>query len=44
MMPHLERAFMPWQWPIYPEGRQDEVSPWMVAFVNARIWVEKNKK
>lgn len=44
MMPHLERAFMPWQWPIYPEGRQDEVSPWMVAFVNARKWVEKNKK
>jgi len=45
MMPHLERAFLPWQWPHYAEGRrQDEVSPWMEAFVNARKWVEKHKK
>jgi len=45
MMPHLERAFLPWQWPVYPESRKnDEVSPWMEAFVNAREWVTKHKK
>jgi phosphoribosylformylglycinamidine synthase len=42
MMPHLERSFLPWQWPYYPEDRkQDEVSPWIEAFVNARKWVEE---
>ena len=41
MMPHLERAFLPWQWPYYPENRKDdEVTPWIEAFVNARKWVE----
>ena len=45
MMPHLERAFLPWQWAFYPENRKnDEVSPWMEAFVNARKWVEENRK
>jgi phosphoribosylformylglycinamidine synthase len=45
MMPHLERAFLPWQWAYYPEERKhDEVSPWMEAFVNARKWVEENRK
>ncbi|MDO8897992.1 MAG: phosphoribosylformylglycinamidine synthase, partial [Bacteroidales bacterium] len=40
MMPHLERSFLPWQWAYYPEGRkQDEVSPWIEAFVNARNWI-----
>lgn len=40
MMPHLERAFLPWQWPYYPEGRKnDEVTPWVEAFVNARNWI-----
>ncbi len=44
MMPHLERAFFPWQNPIYAEGRAaDEVTPWMEAFVNARKWVEAHK-
>ena len=43
IMPHLERAFLPWQWAYYPEGRKiDEVSPWIEAFVNARAWVEKS--
>jgi phosphoribosylformylglycinamidine synthase len=42
MMPHIERSFLPWQWPYYPEGRkQDELSPWMEAFVNAKKWIEK---
>jgi phosphoribosylformylglycinamidine synthase len=44
MMPHLERAIMPWQWAHYPDGRKsDEVSPWIEAFVNARKWVEGRK-
>ena len=44
MMPHLERAFFPWQNPLYPAGRAaDEVTPWMEAFVNARKWVEAHK-
>ncbi len=42
MMPHLERAIFPWQCAWYPERhRQDEVTPWIEAFVNARKWVEK---
>ena len=42
MMPHLERAFLPWQWAFYPDNRKDdEVSPWIEAFVNARKWVEE---
>ncbi|MBO4370555.1 MAG: phosphoribosylformylglycinamidine synthase [Paludibacteraceae bacterium] len=43
MMPHLERAIFPWQWAYYPEGRNDEITPWVEAFVNARKWCEKNK-
>ncbi len=43
MMPHLERAFFPWQNAWYPEAhRNDEVTPWIEAFVNARKWVEKH--
>lgn len=42
MMPHLERAFLPWQWAHYPSNRKnDQVSPWIEAFVNARKWVEE---
>ena len=41
MMPHLERSTFPWNWGHYPEGRKDEVSPWVEAFVNARKWLEK---
>ena len=46
MMPHLERAIFPWQWAYYPLNRKatDEVTPWIEAFVNARKWVEQNKK
>ncbi len=44
MMPHLERAIFPWQWAYYPNDRMnDEVSPWIEAFVNARKWVEDKK-
>ncbi|PST83422.1 phosphoribosylformylglycinamidine synthase [Pedobacter yulinensis] len=41
MMPHIERSLFQWHWANYPAGRQDEVSPWLEAFVNARKWVEK---
>lgn len=44
MMPHLERSTFPWNWAYYAEGREnDEVSPWIEAFVNARKWVEAQK-
>jgi phosphoribosylformylglycinamidine synthase len=41
MMPHIERSMFQWNWAYYPEGRNDEVSPWHEAFVNARLWIEK---
>ncbi len=42
MMPHLERSFLPWQWPYYPyEREKDEVTPWIEAFVNAKRWIEE---
>ena len=44
MMPHLERAVFPWQNAWYPaDRRQDEVTPWIEAFVNARRWVESHQ-
>jgi len=40
MMPHLERAIFPWQNAWYPKNRRDdEVTPWIEAFVNARKWI-----
>ena len=45
MMPHLERSLTPWNWAYYDEQRpEDEVSPWIEVFVNARKWVEENRK
>ncbi|MDE1206776.1 phosphoribosylformylglycinamidine synthase [Tenacibaculum larymnensis] len=41
-MPHIERSTFQWNWANYPQDRQDEVSPWLEAFVNARKWI-KNK-
>ncbi len=42
MMPHLERAIFPWQCGFYPAShRNDEVTPWIDAFINARKWIEK---
>ena len=45
MMPHLERAIFPWQWAHYPADRlnNDQVTPWMEAFVNARQWIKATK-
>ena len=45
MMPHLERACFPWENAYYPAKRiyEDQITPWMEAFVNARKWVEAHK-
>ena len=45
MMPHIERAIYPWQWGFYPSDRkEDQVTPWVEAFVNARRWIEEKDK
>ena len=42
MMPHPERAIFPWQNAWYPTDRNnDEVTPWIEAFVNARKWIDE---
>ena len=44
IMPHIERSIKPWNWPYYPSDRQnEEISPWMEAFVNAYNWVTENQ-
>ncbi|WP_298546257.1 phosphoribosylformylglycinamidine synthase [uncultured Aquimarina sp.] len=43
MMPHIERSTFQWNWANYQKDRQDEVSPWIEAFVNARLWIEDTK-
>lgn len=43
-MPHIERSTFQWNWANYPQGRKDEVSPWLEAFVNARLWIEAKNK
>ena len=40
-MPHIERSTFQWNWAHYPDTRKDEVTPWLEAFVNARLWLEK---
>lgn len=46
MMPHPERSILPWQNGYYPTDRvkNDQVTPWMEAFVNARRWIEGKVK
>ncbi len=44
IMPHLERTIFPWHCAEYPkERRNEDVTPWIEAFVNARKWVEGKK-
>lgn len=41
MMPHIERSIKPWHWANYPlDRRDDQITPWVEAFVNARRWIE----
>ena len=42
-MPHIERSIFPWNWAHYPVDRDDRVSPWVEAFINAREWVDKHR-
>lgn len=42
IMPHPERLFMKFQWPYWPEGWTNPVSPWLKIFQNAREWCMKN--
>lgn len=43
IMPHIERSLFTWNWPYYPaERKNDQVSPWIEAFTNAREWVKKH--
>ncbi len=44
MMPHLERAYFPWQCAFYPgERKNDNVTPWIKPFVSARKWIENKR-
>jgi phosphoribosylformylglycinamidine synthase len=40
MMPHIERSTFQWNWANYPKDRNDEVTPWHEAFVNAKKWID----
>lgn len=42
MMPHLERSIFPWNWAYYPEKSDDEISPWLNAFISANQWFSAN--
>ena len=47
MMPHLERAMRPWNWAYYPSEAprsEDEITPWIEVFVNAREWVKEHRR
>lgn len=43
-MPHIERSMFRWNWANYPADRQDDISPWIMAFVNARQWLEEKNR
>ena len=42
IMPHFERSIFPHNWGYYPAKKKQEVlSPWILAFRNAKEWVEE---
>lgn len=44
IMPHIERSLFPWNWAYYPTVRKDDqIGPWIEAFVNAREWVKAQR-
>jgi len=43
MMPHLERATLPWQWPYY-QNSSHEFTPWLLPFVDALEWIKEKTK
>ncbi len=45
IMPRPERTIFTWQCGTYPVSRWgDEMTPWLSAFVNARVWVEQQQR
>jgi phosphoribosylformylglycinamidine synthase len=43
IMPHIERSLYPWNWAYYPpERKNDEVSPWILPFMEAHKWLRGN--
>ncbi len=42
IMPHIERSLYPWNWAYYPHElrAEHEISPWIVPFRNAFLWLE----
>ncbi|MFL2607090.1 MAG: phosphoribosylformylglycinamidine synthase [Flavobacteriaceae bacterium] len=42
-MPHIERSIFKWNWAYYPNNSKGKVSPWIMAFINARNWILKKK-
>ena len=45
MTPHLERTSYPWNWTHFPADRvEDEVTPWVEAFVNAKEWIKRENE
>ncbi|MEI7727447.1 MAG: phosphoribosylformylglycinamidine synthase subunit PurQ, partial [Bacteroidota bacterium] len=44
IMPHLEDSVLPWQWAFYNQNRpNDEITPWIEAFVKAKEWIQNFK-
>ncbi|MCB0358850.1 MAG: phosphoribosylformylglycinamidine synthase subunit PurQ, partial [Bdellovibrionales bacterium] len=45
IMPHLERSLLPWNWGYYPRSGRGthEVSPWMLAFADAKKWIDERR-
>ena len=43
-MPHIERSTFQWNWANYLEGRKDDISPWIEAFINAKKWIDQKNK
>ena len=41
-MPHIERSIFKWNWAFYHNDRNDKVSPWILAFKNAKDWILEN--
>ncbi len=45
MMPHPERCLRPYNWAYYaPERQNDEITPWIEMFINAKNWLLNNQK
>lgn len=44
MMPHPERCLRPYNWAYYaPERPNDEITPWIEMFINAKNWLLNNQ-